>query len=666
MASLVSFSPFMITTTALKNQYSFLTYSSIFTVFVAALVLAGWVLGYEPVLSLIPGAATMKANTALGFVLTGGIGLFFNQSSVFKAYLMRGLAIFLLLLAVLTIFEYLFDISLGIDSLMVEDSFSSVVRNRMSPATATCFLLVSLGALVFHKKRKLNLQIAQSLWLLVMITSFLSIVTYILNIPAAQKTELFSSMAIHTSVLFSLMALGFSFQTSSVGFAALITGPLPGSKITRKLLPFTICLPVVLSYLFFSLSVQTSLDIHSSLWVIVNAISLIILSIVYICIMAVGLNRSAKTEASLESSLKSSYETLSSFKKAIDRTSLVSELDSKGAITNVNGNFSQLTGFKRNEVLGKQFDSLLHLNDQLAETIMESLNDKGLWEGEVQRKGKEGKHWVYSTIIKYTEPGGSPKYFMLEQDISLRKENEMLKDRQFMKKLQQKNKELEQFLYIASHDLQEPLRSIRSMLELIKLELNDKLDEQTTVFMDLVDASANRMSDLVKGLMDYARLGNKKEVASTDLNELLMNVKSDIGQLIEKSNAQIEHSELPILEIHPVEIRLLFQNLLSNAIKFRKPDTAPHISINATEKGSFWQFEVKDNGIGIKEDYLQKIFIIFQRLNKKEEFEGTGIGLAHCMKIVSLHGGELWAESTFGEGSHFYFTLPKKHFYLTE
>ena len=231
-----------------------------------------------------------------------------------------------------------------------------------------------------------------------------------------------------------------------------------------------------------------------------------------------------------------------------------------------------------------------------------------------------------------------------------------------MQKLRQKNKELEQFLYIASHDLQEPLRSIRSMLELLKLELNDKLDEQTTVFMDLVDSSANRMSDLVKGLMDYARLGNQKELEHTDLNKLVTDVLSDIGQSINDHDADIEKSKLPSLDIYPVEIRLLFQNLLSNAIKFRKPDTPPQISISAVEKGLFWQFQIKDNGIGIKEEHQQKIFLIFQRLNKKEEFEGTGIGLAHCMKIISLHGGELWVESKPNEGSSFFFTLPKKQF----
>lgn len=652
----------MIYTPKRSFQNIILNFGSIFTLIVAAVVLIGWILSYEPVLSLIPDAATMKANTALGFLIVGSIGFLFTKKGAFLNTLVKSLAVLLSVLALLTLLEYIFDISLGIDSLLVEDAFSSVVRNRMSPATASCFLLIGVGVLVFNRNRVKSLMASQFIWLLVIVTAFISIVTYILNIPAEQKTELFSSMAIHTSALFGLMGLGLFFQTSATGFAALLTGPLPGSRITRRLLPFTITVPLALSYLFFYLSVQSTVDIPSSLWVIVNTISLIILSIVYISIMAIDLNKSAKKETSLQQNLKSSIHTLGSFKKAIDKTSIVSELDSQGAITDINENFELLTGYTKDEVVGKPYTSLLELNEEITETILNNLSADGLWVGEVERKAKSGKLWVHSSVVEDKPPGSPTKYFMVEQDISLRKQNEILKDIQFMQKLRQKNKELEQFLYIASHDLQEPLRSIRSMLELLKLELNDKLDEQTTVFMDLVDSSANRMSDLVKGLMDYARLGNQKELEHTDLNKLVTDVLSDIGQSINDHDADIEKSKLPSLDIYPVEIRLLFQNLLSNAIKFRKPDTPPQISISAVEKGLFWQFQIKDNGIGIKEEHQQKIFLIFQRLNKKEEFEGTGIGLAHCMKIISLHGGELWVESNPNEGSSFFFTLPKKQF----
>lgn len=629
----------MRTKAARKKQFSLLTYSSIFTVILAVIVLCGWIFGFEFEPSLIPRTASMQAKTALGFLLVGGIGLLFNQNYTFSTSLIRLLAIPILLLA--------------------------VVSQAMSFATVSCFLLISLGALIYHKKRKLNLQIAQGLWLMVIITAFTHIVSYILNISTDGKTVLFSSLNIYTMVLFLMMSLGLFLQTSSVGFAALITGPLPGSKIIRKLLPYTIFLPLLISYLLLYLTVQFSLDTPSRLWVILNTISIIMLSITFICIMAVRLNKSAQNQATLQRNLNASDAILSHFKKAIDRTLLVSELDSQGTITNVNSNFSELTGFKREEVLGKPFNSLLDLSDQLYASIMKSLNDSGFWEGEIQRKGKQGQQWVYGAIIKDTETGCTPKFLMLEQTLSSNKKNFILEDKVLMKKLQLKNKELEQFIYIVSHDLEEPLRSIRSMLELMKLELNDKLDKQMADYMDLVDASAYRMSHLLKGLIAYARLGNQKEVAITDLNKLLDQVKSNIRQIITNTNAQIEQTKLPTLEVNPVEVSLLFQHLLMNAIKFGKPDITPQISIIAMENGSFWQFTIKDNGIGMKEDHLQKIFIIFHQLNKKDEFEGIGIGLAQCKKIVSLHGGELWAESKFGEGSIFNFTLPKKLFYLT-
>lgn len=642
----------------------FLVYSSIFTILVATTVLFGWIIGYEPILSLIPGAATMKANTASGFILLGITGLFFNGTSNISKIAVKVAASLVALIALSTLSEYLFGISLNLDTLIVEDSYSTITRNRMSPATALCFGLGSIGTLIYHKNNA-RIRLAQYMWLLITLAAFISIVTYILNIPATQKTELFSSMAIHTSILFLVMSLALFFQTSSLGLAALIMGPLPGSKITRQLLPFTILLPVFLSYLFFYLSVNSTINIPSSFWVIINTISLILLSIVYICIMAVGLNKSAKTQQKLQNTLRSSNRTLRAFKKAIDKTSLVTELDANGEILTVNNNFSKLTGFKKQEIKGKKYNSLL-LNDRITGAILKSLKSYGLWEGEIQRKGKKGKHWVYSTIIEHEESNGNSKYLMVEQDISERKETEKLKDVQFITKLQQKNQELEQFLYIASHDLQEPLRSIRSMLQILKMELGDKLTESTTEFMDLMEGSADRMSDLVKGLMDYARLGNKKELANIDLNQLMIEVKADLKSLTDNNRATVNVANLPTLDVHPVETRLLFQNLLSNAIKFKKPDTAPIIDVSATEQEGFWQFKVQDNGIGIKKEHQKKIFIIFQRLNKRDEYEGTGIGLAHCMKIVSLHGGELWVESEPGEGSTFYFTLPKKQFNVTK
>lgn len=238
---------------------------------------------------------------------------------------------------------------------------------------------------------------------------------------------------------------------------------------------------------------------------------------------------------------------------------------------------------------------------------------------------------------------------LLKREATLEKQN---------KKLQNQNKELEQFTYIASHDLQEPLRSLISFSELLEKEFIGKLGENGEFYINFISKSSKRMQLLVKGLLDYSRIGREKKLAEIDCNQIIKDVLSDMMITIKESNAEITVSDLPHLKGYETEIRQLFQNLVSNALKFRKKDVAPKIKIFAQKKEDDWLFSVQDNGIGIEENNKQKLFVIFKRFNNREEYEGTGIGLAHCKKIVELHGGTIWADSKFGEGSSFYFTIP--------
>jgi PAS domain S-box-containing protein len=238
---------------------------------------------------------------------------------------------------------------------------------------------------------------------------------------------------------------------------------------------------------------------------------------------------------------------------------------------------------------------------------------------------------------------------LLKREATLEKQN---------KKLQNQNKELEQFTYIASHDLQEPLRSLISFSELLEKEFIGKLGENGEFYINFISKSSKRMQLLVKGLLDYSRIGREKNLVEIDCNQIMKDVLTDMIITIKESNAEITVSDLPQLKGYETEIRQLFQNLVSNALKFRKKDVAPKIEIFAQKREDDWLFSVQDNGIGIEENNKQKLFVIFKRFNNREEYEGTGIGLAHCKKIVELHGGTIWADSKFGEGSTFYFTIP--------
>ena len=226
------------------------------------------------------------------------------------------------------------------------------------------------------------------------------------------------------------------------------------------------------------------------------------------------------------------------------------------------------------------------------------------------------------------------------------------------KVLQFKNKELEQFAYIASHDLQEPLRTVSSFSDLLQQDFREPLGPEGGVYLDFISKAARRMRDLVKGLLDYSRLGRQAELSQVDANEIMIGICQDLHQTITETNATITWENLPVLSAYETEFRMLLQNLVNNGIKFRKNDQDPVIEVSATNQGDSWQFSVRDNGIGIEEEFKDRIFLIFQRLHSKDDYEGTGIGLSHCRKIVQLHRGSIWVESEFGIGSVFYFRIP--------
>lgn len=225
--------------------------------------------------------------------------------------------------------------------------------------------------------------------------------------------------------------------------------------------------------------------------------------------------------------------------------------------------------------------------------------------------------------------------------------------------LELKNKELTQFAHIVSHDLQEPLRTVSGFAQLINSEYQGKLDEQADKFLNFIIEATNRMSGLISEILDYSTIGKGKEMALVDCKEIVEIVQQDLVTVIECTNTSIEVDELPKVKAYETELRLLFQNLISNAIKFRKEGVAPKVKISAQKKDG-WTFSIQDNGIGIEDKHKDKIFRIFQRLHSDSEYKGTGIGLAHCKKIVDLHNGKIWIDSNIGEGSTFHFSIPNQ------
>ncbi len=227
-------------------------------------------------------------------------------------------------------------------------------------------------------------------------------------------------------------------------------------------------------------------------------------------------------------------------------------------------------------------------------------------------------------------------------------------------KLQRSNSDLEQFAYVASHDLQEPLRMVGNFVQLLEEEYKDKVDATGKSYINFAVDGVTRMSTLIEELLQYSRVGRKGlEVEKTDLNKVLGEKISDLSLLIKNKNVQIDFPQLPTINCIPSQIGMVFYNLINNGIKFNHSKN-PKIEINYNETPTHWWFSVKDNGIGIEKKYQEQIFELFKRLHAKEDYSGTGIGLSICKKIIEHHQGELKIESEIGKGSVFKFSIIKE------
>ncbi len=250
----------------------------------------------------------------------------------------------------------------------------------------------------------------------------------------------------------------------------------------------------------------------------------------------------------------------------------------------------------------------------------------------------------------------------IEEQFELRKKLSVQKEKlkQSLKELEEKNTELEHFAYVASHDLQEPLRMVTGFLQLLKEKYVDKLDSKAHSYIKFSIDGATRMRDLILDLLEYSRLKNNYEAPEKlNLNSLIGEIKNTFRPEISKSNATIQLEGPSEITCKPRFLSQVFQNLIGNALKYRREEVGPKIIINCEEHPGHWLFSVKDNGIGMDPAYVEKIFIIFQRLHAREKYGGTGIGLAIVKKIIEHHGGKIWVDTVLDQGSTFYFTVPK-------
>jgi PAS domain S-box-containing protein len=269
-----------------------------------------------------------------------------------------------------------------------------------------------------------------------------------------------------------------------------------------------------------------------------------------------------------------------------------------------------------------------------------------------------GEEFPIEASISQVEIQGEKLFTVILRDITERKKAEaalQLKSNE----LARSNHDLEQFAHVASHDLQEPLRAVSGFVRLLQLRFPDKVDAKAAEYIKGASDGAERMERLILDLLDFSRVGTKGgDFVLVDLNALLGDALRTMQASLKTALAQVTHDDLPTLRADATQIGQLFQNLIGNAIKFRN-DQPPQIHVGVRQEPERWVFSVRDNGIGIEPQYFERIFQIFQRLHTRKHYRGTGIGLPICKRVVERHGGTIWVESQPGQGSTFYFSIPK-------
>ncbi|HVU22675.1 MAG TPA: PAS domain S-box protein [Opitutus sp.] len=744
-----------------------------------SLVLLGWIFHLSALQSVLPGLATMKFNTALGFVLVGAALLLARRENASPAARRSalGLSVAAIALAALTLGEYAFGWNLRIDELVVRDPGTNpavAAPGRMSLATAQCFVLLGLAVALIDFETRRGRRPADWLAVLGSLAGLVGVLGYLFGASSLYRLLPYSSMALHTSVFFVALGAGVLLARPERGLMATFTNRHVGGHLARLILPWAFVLGIGTAWL--RLRGEKAGYYDAAMGTVILTLAGIFLLLGVVWFSAQSLNRlhaaleqrnlaAARLAAIVESSqdavvgksldgivtswnrgaeqilgfaagemigrpikrivpaelfdeedrilarvrngehvdhfetrrlhkdgrvidvsvavspirdqagrvvgaskvardvsvrrrldaqLQASLREIGEFKTALDEHAIVAITDPQGRITYVNHKFCAISKYPRDELLGQDHRLLNsgHHPPDFFRDLWATIGRGRIWHGEIRNRAKDGSlYWVDTTIVPFLDRHGRPRQYM-----AIRADITGIKDAQ--EELARSNQDLEQFAYVASHDLQEPLRAVAGCVQVLQRRYADRLDARADELIGHAVDGASRMQTLIEGLLAFSRVGTRGgEIQSTDAAAALDMALRNLATAIRENGARVTHDELPAVRADAPQLTAVFQNLVGNALKFRGA-APPQIHVGAQPADGSWIFAVRDNGIGIAPEFFGRIFAIFQRLHTRREYPGTGIGLSLCKKIVERHGGRIWVESTPGQGSTFYFSLP--------
>jgi signal transduction histidine kinase len=665
---------------------------------IGVLVVSGWLLNLPVLKSISPRFVAMNPLTAI-FLILGGLTL--RRLAMRPAdWFIRVFALIIVLVNAAKLGQYFFGLDFNLDQLLFHAGTSPAPNfpaNEIAPNTALTFFLCGLGLLLMDVETRRGFRPAQALFLSAAFIVLVALIGYAYSVLPLYSIGSAIPMALNTAIAFALFCLaGLSARPAS-GMMRIITSNTTGGAMARRLLPAAILIPFLLGALRLFGERKDYFDIKfgASLFAVANTVIFTALIWINAKLLFIAEHEKARAERRLaaqyavtralaEFPADAARKVLETFGSTVEwQFGALWSVDEKANVlrcqTTWHADDADVADFE-----SKTCRRVLNRGEGLAGRVWNSGQPE--WIEDVTRDKnfsrvpiavKAGLHGALAFPLQFdTTTFGVMEFFsrdvelrdesllqtvgaigsQIGQFIERRRAEDQLK--QTTAELERSNTELQQFAYVASHDLTEPLRMVVSYLQLLADRNQSKLDAESQEFIGYAVDGAKRMQALINDLLAYARVDIRgRQFEPTNCEDALLVALANLKIAIQESNATIEHESLPTVNGDRIQLTQIFQNLIGNALKFRG-DTPLRIQISAKRNGGEWIFQVKDNGIGIETKNFARIFVLFQRLHTRQEYAGTGMGLAICKKIIERHGGRIWVESAPGEGSTFFFTLP--------
>jgi PAS domain S-box-containing protein len=665
----------------------------------AVVLTGGWALQVISLRSVLPGYASMKPNTALG-LLAAGCALWNSgrKSPVNRFFIYIG-SVFALAIGALTLAEYVMGIHLRIDELLFRDvAEAGPLPGRMAAVTAFDFLLVGCSLMMIRQRRLVTA--AQALTCVAVVTCLVNLVGQLYGVKNSFAMASQTGMAANTTVALLILCVGILLSRCDLGLMVALTSQAPGGVMARRLLPAALLFPTILGWLRWQGEAYGLYDTKYGLTLF--ACSNIVVFAFLIWTSAGLLNRSDTDRCLTEVRLRESEAGFRQLADAMPQIVWTAKPD--GSRDYSNSRWTEFTGMTFEQTKDRGWMAALHPDDvqpcvgRWIRSIANGTPYQIEWRFRQASAGVYRWHLGRAVPIRDAE-GVISRWFgtctdiedykQAEQEIRILNDGledrvrertaELDRSRQQLAatiaelndsslQLQQSNLELQDFASVAAHDLQEPLRKVQAFGGRLKTSLGTEINEQAQDYIDRMLNATQRMQSLIRDLLKFARVTSQANpFLPVDLARVTREVLSDLEVRIAEENALVEVGCLPTIDADALQMRQLLQNLIGNALKFHQEGKPPVVRVyveNADLSRSadgMVQIVVEDQGIGFDEKYLDRIFTVFQRLHGRNEYEGTGVGLAICRKIALRHGGDITAKSTPGQGSSFVVALPFRH-----